>query len=73
MLNGIRDKGLAGTRPGRREAEQFRLRLHCAAKWLPEYDWPAVDEASLLATLERWLLPAHVRRTVVTRAKISER
>ncbi|ENT7731400.1 ATP-dependent helicase HrpB [Salmonella enterica subsp. enterica serovar Chester] len=56
MLNGIRDKGLAvlNWTP---EAEQFRLRLHCAAKWLPEYDWPAVDEASLLATLENWLLP----------------
>ncbi|EKM9587532.1 ATP-dependent helicase HrpB [Salmonella enterica] len=56
MLNGIRDKGLAvlNWTP---EAEQFRLRLHCAAKWLPEYDWPPVDEASLLATLERWLLP----------------
>ncbi|EEJ1432324.1 ATP-dependent helicase HrpB [Salmonella enterica subsp. houtenae] len=56
MLNGIRDKGLAilSWTP---EAEQFRLRLHCAAKWLPEYDWPAVDEASLLATLENWLLP----------------
>lgn len=56
MLNGIRDKGLAvlNWTP---EAEQFRLRLHCAAKWLPEYDWPAVDEASLLATLESWLLP----------------
>lgn len=56
MLNGIRDKGLAvlNWTP---EAEHFRLRLHCAAKWLPEYDWPAVDEASLLATLENWLLP----------------
>ncbi|EEM2500911.1 TPA: ATP-dependent helicase HrpB [Salmonella enterica subsp. indica] len=56
MLNGIRDKGLAvlNWTP---EAEQFRLRLHCAAKWLPEYDWPAVDEASLMATLENWLLP----------------
>ncbi|HCL5270668.1 TPA: ATP-dependent helicase HrpB [Salmonella enterica] len=56
MLNGIRDKGLAvlNWTP---EAEQFRLRLHCAVKWLPEYDWPAVDEASLLATLENWLLP----------------
>ncbi|EAM6533610.1 ATP-dependent helicase HrpB [Salmonella enterica] len=56
MLNGIRDKDLAilNWTP---EAEQFRLRLHCAAKWLPEYDWPAVDEASLLATLENWLLP----------------
>ncbi|AWS98361.1 ATP-dependent helicase HrpB [Citrobacter cronae] len=56
MLNGIRDKGLSmlNWTP---EAEQFRLRLHCAANWLPEYDWPAVDEDSLLATLETWLLP----------------
>ena len=56
MLNGIRDKGLSvlNWTP---EAEQFRLRLQCAANWLPEYDWPAVDEESLLATLESWLLP----------------
>ncbi|MDM2925303.1 ATP-dependent helicase HrpB [Citrobacter sp. Cpa228] len=56
MLNGIRDKGLSvlNWTP---EAEQFRLRLQCAANWLPEYDWPAVDEDSLLATLETWLLP----------------
>ncbi|MFV4758773.1 ATP-dependent helicase HrpB [Citrobacter freundii] len=56
MLNGIRDKGLSvlNWTP---EAEQFRLRLQCAAIWLPEYDWPAVDEDSLLAMLERWLLP----------------
>ncbi|QLR79009.1 ATP-dependent helicase HrpB [Citrobacter freundii] len=56
MLNGIRDKGLSvlNWTP---EAEQFRLRLQCAANWLPEYDWPAVDEESLLATLEDWLLP----------------
>ncbi|CEJ63159.1 MULTISPECIES: ATP-dependent helicase HrpB [Citrobacter] len=56
MLNGIRDKGLSvlNWTP---EGEQFRLRLQCAANWLPEYDWPAVDEDSLLATLETWLLP----------------
>lgn len=56
MLNGIRDKGLSvlNWTP---EAEQLRLRLHCAAKWLPEYAWSAVDEASLLASLESWLLP----------------
>ena len=56
MLNGIRDKGLSvlNWTP---EAEQFRLRLQCAATWLPEYDWPAVDEDSLLASLESWLLP----------------
>ncbi|WP_410684021.1 ATP-dependent helicase HrpB [Citrobacter europaeus] len=56
MLNGIRDKGLSvlNWTP---EAGQFRLRLQCAANWLPEYDWPAVDEDSLLASLESWLLP----------------
>ncbi|EPM1688894.1 ATP-dependent helicase HrpB [Citrobacter freundii] len=56
MLNGIRDKGLSvlNWTP---EAEQFRLRLQCAANWLLEYDWPAVDEDSLLKTLELWLLP----------------
>ena len=56
MLNGIRDKGLSvlNWTP---EAEQFRLRLQCAANWLSEYGWPAVDDASLLSTLESWLLP----------------
>ena len=56
MLNGIRDKGLSvlNWTPA---AEQLRLRLHCAAKWLPEYDWPAVDDRTLLASLENWLLP----------------
>jgi ATP-dependent helicase HrpB len=56
MLNGIREKGLSvlNWTP---EAEQLRLRLHCAAQWLPEEAWPAVDEASLLASLEQWLLP----------------
>lgn len=56
MLNGIREKGLAvlNWTP---EAEQLRLRLHCAAQWLPEETWPAVDDASLLASLEAWLLP----------------
>ncbi|SKC03386.1 ATP-dependent helicase HrpB [Kosakonia radicincitans] len=56
MLNGIRDKGLQvlNWTP---EAVQYRLRLHCAAKWLPEEGWPAVDEASLLENLEQWLLP----------------
>jgi ATP-dependent helicase HrpB len=56
MLNGIRDKGLSvlNWTP---DAEQLRLRLQCAAQWLPEENWPAVDDASLLASLESWLLP----------------
>ena len=56
MLNGIREKGLSvlNWTP---EAEQYRIRLHCAARWLPEYAWPAVDDETLLASLEAWLLP----------------
>jgi len=56
MLNGIREKGLAALN-WTPDAEQLRLRLHCAARWLPEEAWPAVDDASLLASLEQWLLP----------------
>nr|WP_226859468.1 MULTISPECIES: ATP-dependent helicase HrpB [Enterobacter] len=56
MLNGIREKGL-NVLNWTPEAEQYRIRLHCAAKWLPEYGWPAVDDETLLATLEQWLLP----------------
>jgi len=56
MLNGIREKGLTVLNWSP-QAEQLRLRLHCAAKWLPEYPWPDVSDSALLATLERWLLP----------------
>ncbi|WP_270654090.1 ATP-dependent helicase HrpB [Enterobacter bugandensis] len=56
MLNGIREKGL-NVLNWTPEAEQYRIRLHCAAKWLPKYGWPAVDDETLLATLEQWLLP----------------
>ncbi|KAA8671928.1 ATP-dependent helicase HrpB [Pantoea dispersa] len=56
MLRWIREKGLAvlGWTP---EAEQLRLRLQCAAQWLPEEAWPTLDDDTLLATLEHWLLP----------------
>lgn len=56
MLTGIREKGLSVLN-WTREAEQLRLRLQCAARWLPEDAWPAVDETSLLDELENWLLP----------------
>ncbi|QGY28078.1 ATP-dependent helicase HrpB [Pantoea cypripedii] len=56
MLRWIREKGLTvlGWTP---EAEQLRLRLHCAALWLPEEAWPSLDDDTLLDTLESWLLP----------------
>lgn len=56
MLNGIREKGL-NVLNWTPDAIQLRLRLHCAAKWLPEAEWPAVDDEALLAELESWLLP----------------
>ena len=56
MLRWIREKGLSvlGWTP---EAEQLRLRLQCAKQWLPEEQWPPLDDMALLDTLESWLLP----------------
>ncbi|WP_312042555.1 ATP-dependent helicase HrpB [Erwinia sp.] len=56
MLRWIRSKGLSvlNWSPA---AAQLRIRLVCAAQWLPEQNWPAASEADLLATLEKWLLP----------------
>lgn len=38
-------------------ALQLRIRLQLAAQWFPEMDLPAVDDESLLASLDEWLLP----------------
>lgn len=56
MLTGIREKGLSVLN-WTSTAQQLRLRLQCAAQWLPEEVWPAVDDATLLDELETWLLP----------------
>lgn len=56
MLRWIRTRGLQVLNWSP-EAQQLRLRLHCAAQWLPEECWPAMDDDTLLASLERWLLP----------------
>ncbi|WP_432716363.1 ATP-dependent helicase HrpB [Pantoea agglomerans] len=56
MLRWIAEKGLSvlGWTP---EAEQLRLRIQCAARWLPEESWPATDDETLLESLPQWLLP----------------
>jgi ATP-dependent helicase HrpB len=56
MLRWIAEKGLSvlGWTP---DAEQLRLRIQCAAQWLPEESWPATDDESLLKSLPQWLLP----------------
>ena len=56
MLRWIREKGLS-VLGWKEDAEQLRLRVHCAMQWLPEEAWPPLDDESLLETLESWLLP----------------
>ena len=56
MLRWIREKGLEALN-WTPQAQQLRLRLQCAAQWLPEEQWPTMDNDVLLATLESWLLP----------------
>ncbi|WP_343553243.1 ATP-dependent helicase HrpB [Pantoea sp.] len=56
MLRWIREKGLS-VLGWKEDAQQLRLRLHCAAQWLPEEAWPQLDDDSLLDALESWLLP----------------
>lgn len=38
-------------------AKQLQARILCAAQWLPEQEWPAVDDQSLLMNLDAWLMP----------------
>jgi len=56
ILRWIAEKGLSvlGWTP---DAEQLRLRIQCAAQWLPEESWPAMDDQTLLESLPQWLLP----------------
>ena len=44
--------------PWDESSEGLLARLRCARDWLPDEAWPAMDEESLLADLEQWLLPA---------------
>nr|WP_024909948.1 ATP-dependent helicase HrpB [Chania multitudinisentens] len=57
LLNWVRTQGLA-VLSWDTAAEQLRLRLQCAQRWLPEAAWPPVDDDALLDALDRWLLPS---------------
>uniref|UniRef100_UPI0018CD107E ATP-dependent helicase HrpB n=1 Tax=Xenorhabdus sp. NBAII XenSa04 TaxID=1429873 RepID=UPI0018CD107E len=57
LLNWVRQEGLAAL-AWSQEASQLRIRLQRAAEWLPEIEWPAVDDDALLDSLEQWLQPA---------------
>ncbi|WP_333913073.1 ATP-dependent helicase HrpB [Vibrio coralliirubri] len=38
-------------------AKQLVERVRCAALWMPEHDWPAMDDTSLVEHLDEWLSP----------------
>lgn len=57
LLDWVRAQGLAVLN-WEGAAEQLRVRLQCAQAWLPEVEWPAMDEEPLLAALDQWLLPS---------------
>lgn len=56
LLAWIRHQGLDALNWDER-AQQLRTRIQCAQQWLPEESWPPVDDETLLASLESWLLP----------------
>lgn len=56
MLQGLRTLGLAAL-PWSEEARQWQARVLSVRVWHPDEDWPAVDDASLMAELECWLSP----------------
>ncbi|CAK2478368.1 RNA-dependent NTPase HrpB [Vibrio crassostreae] len=38
-------------------AKQMVERVRCAGLWMPEHDWPAMDNASLVEHIDEWLSP----------------
>ncbi|WP_342607587.1 ATP-dependent helicase HrpB [Vibrio tritonius] len=56
LLNYVSRKGL-NVLHWDESANEWLTRVRCAINWLPEEAWPAMDEASLLATLNEWLGP----------------
>ncbi|MBV9620282.1 MAG: ATP-dependent helicase HrpB, partial [Gammaproteobacteria bacterium] len=56
LLEGIRSLGLAAL-PWTAEAQELRARVAFVRAAAPGEDWPALDDATLLATLEEWLGP----------------
>jgi ATP-dependent helicase HrpB len=56
MLEGIRELGIAAL-PWTRDARDLQARLEFVRRGMPDIQWPAVDDASLAASLDSWLAP----------------
>ncbi|MGF1861782.1 ATP-dependent helicase HrpB [Photobacterium profundum] len=56
LLNAIMRKGLS-VLPWNEKTSNLLTRARCAHEWLPDLDLPAMDDQTLLADAELWLLP----------------
>ncbi len=56
LLNYVRRQGLQVLN-WTESANELLARIRCGCEWMPERDWPAFDEQSLLVNLELWLEP----------------
>lgn len=69
LIDLIRRRGLSWL-PWSEQAKQLRCRIACAAQWLNEESWPAVDDQALLDNLTQWLGPELLKLTVVSGLKL---
>ncbi len=56
MVDGVRSLGLSAL-PWGEAGESLRNRVRFLARTMPDAGWPDLSDATLLATLEDWLLP----------------
>ncbi len=56
LANAVRRKGLSCL-PWNESSEGLLIRARCGREWLPELELPALDDDTLLAELDNWLVP----------------
>jgi ATP-dependent helicase HrpB len=57
LTDAVRDLGLVAL-PWNESLSQWRVRVQCLRAWMPELALPDLSDAALLASLDRWLMPA---------------
>lgn len=62
LTTAVRELGLACL-PWSEALSQWRVRVRCLHRWMPELGLPDLSEAALLASLETWLQPAFNGKT----------
>ena len=62
LTDAVRELGLE-VLPWSESLGQWRARVESLRQWMPELDLPDLSDATLLATLDDWLLPAFIGKT----------